>query len=167
MKRLTIIITLLMLISTAVFAQRSPRAVKIIKHYEGCALKAYKCPAGRTTIGYGNTSHAVLGKIITKEIADLYLAEDLKKFESYIDKTIPIDLPENKRSALVSASYNLGKFIKTDLKAQIISGSPNVPVRLRTFCNATVKGKKTKLRGLVKRRNTEATLYDKNYLDFE
>ena len=27
----------------------------LIKHFEGCELKAYKCPAGVWTIGYGHT----------------------------------------------------------------------------------------------------------------
>ena len=31
----------------------------LIKHFEGLNLKAYKCPAGKLTIGYGHTGKDV------------------------------------------------------------------------------------------------------------
>ena len=33
----------------------SKNGLELIKHFEGCELKAYKCPAGVWTIGYGST----------------------------------------------------------------------------------------------------------------
>ena len=30
------------------------KGLNLIKTFEGCKLKAYKCPAGVLTIGYGN-----------------------------------------------------------------------------------------------------------------
>ena len=33
----------------------SENGLDLIKHFEGCELKAYKCPAGVWTIGYGHT----------------------------------------------------------------------------------------------------------------
>ena len=33
----------------------SQYGIDLIKHFEGCELKAYKCPAGVWTIGYGHT----------------------------------------------------------------------------------------------------------------
>ena len=32
----------------------SENGLELIKHFEGCELKAYKCPAGVWTIGYGH-----------------------------------------------------------------------------------------------------------------
>ena len=33
----------------------SQAGIDLIKHFEGCELKAYYCPAGILTIGYGHT----------------------------------------------------------------------------------------------------------------
>ena len=33
-----------------------PEGLELIKHFEGCELKAYWCPAGVLTIGYGHTA---------------------------------------------------------------------------------------------------------------
>ncbi len=33
----------------------SNNGLQLIKHFEGLVLKAYKCPAGVWTIGYGHT----------------------------------------------------------------------------------------------------------------
>ena len=37
----------------------------LIKHFEGCELYAYKCPAGVWTIGYGHTKGVEPGMQIT------------------------------------------------------------------------------------------------------
>ena len=33
----------------------SQKGLDLIKEFEGCSLKAYKCVAGKWTIGYGHT----------------------------------------------------------------------------------------------------------------
>ena len=50
----------------------------LIKKYEGCKLKAYKCPEGIWTIGWGNTTYedgrpVKEGDIIAQEKADYLL----------------------------------------------------------------------------------------------
>ena len=35
----------------------SDEGIALIKKYEGCELKAYLCPAGVWTIGYGHTKN--------------------------------------------------------------------------------------------------------------
>ena len=49
----------------------------IIKKYEGLRLKAYLCPAGIPTIGYGHTKGVVLGQVCTKEEAEEWMKSQL------------------------------------------------------------------------------------------
>ena len=62
----------------------SSKGVSLIKSFEGCRLKAYKCPAGVWTIGYGHTSGVKEGDTITQEQADEYLRNVLAKYEKYV-----------------------------------------------------------------------------------
>lgn len=59
----------------------SSKGVSLIKQFEGCRLKAYKCPAGVWTIGYGHTAGVKEGDIITQETAESYLRNDLVQYE--------------------------------------------------------------------------------------
>lgn len=82
--------------------------VAIIKHFEGLKLKAYKCPAGVWTIGYGHTGPDVMpGLIITEARADELLAADLAKFEAGVARLAPVTT-DNQFSALVSFAFNVG-----------------------------------------------------------
>lgn len=81
----------------------------IIKQFEGCRLKAYKCPAGVWTIGYGHTGGVVPGQTITQAQADALLATDLEKFERKVEKyNNTYRFSPNEFDALVSFAFNLG-----------------------------------------------------------
>ena len=98
--------------------------IDIIKHFEGLRTVAYKCPAGRWTIGYGHTGlvgdmpvHA--GMIITEAKAESLLRSDLKwcedavngLIEKYYEETGAIPTPPgllDSFAALVSLTYNVG-----------------------------------------------------------
>ena len=62
------------------------KGLKLVKSFEGLYLKAYKCPAGVWTIGYGHTGK-VNGKAIrsgmkiTEKTADQLLRKDMEEFE--------------------------------------------------------------------------------------
>lgn len=45
--------------------------IEHVKSFEGLRLKAYKCPSGVLTIGYGHTFGVVPNMSITKESASL------------------------------------------------------------------------------------------------
>ena len=52
----------------------SQKGINLIKEFEGCRLKAYKCPAGVWTIGYGHTSNVKprrSGKITSRRFKDV------------------------------------------------------------------------------------------------
>lgn len=83
----------------------------LIKKYEGLRLNAYKCSAGKWTIGYGTTIYpngrkVQPGDTCTEEQAERYLAYHLEnEINRYLDKDFP-DLPTHKREALQSLLYN-------------------------------------------------------------
>ena len=72
-------------------------------------MKAYKCPAGKWTIGYGHTGKDVYeGKVITEEGAVQLLRQDLKIFENAVKRNVKVNLTQNQRDALISWTFNLG-----------------------------------------------------------
>ena len=83
-------------------------AIPLIKEFEGCKLKAYKCPAGIWTIGYGHTDRVKEGDEITQDQADKLLASDIDLFTSGVKRLVHSDLNPNQYGALVSFAFNLG-----------------------------------------------------------
>ena len=83
-------------------------AVPIIKEFEGCKLKAYKCPADVWTIGYGHTDGVKEGDEITQQEADRLLAADVDLFTSGVQRLVTSDINRNQLGALVSFAFNLG-----------------------------------------------------------
>ena len=45
----------------------SEYAEEVLKEHEGLRLKAYRCPGGVLTIGYGHTKNVKPGDVIDKE----------------------------------------------------------------------------------------------------
>ena len=136
--------------------------LSLIKSFEGLRLKAYKCPAGVWTIGYGHTGKDVKpGMIITEEQAEEYLRQDLERFEKGVDDLVEVDINENQYSALVSLAYNigLGNFKKSTLLKLINKGNQNELEAVHSQFKRWVYANKKVLPGLVKRREAEFKLY--------
>lgn len=139
--------------------------IDLIKEFEGCQLKAYKCPAGVWTIGIGHTG-AVDGKpvcagmTITQQKAEELLSECLeKRYEPAVRKFNGLN--QNQYDALVSFCYNLGPGIfKGNLLNAINAKDWNdVARQMRLYNKARVNGVLTELKGLTRRRNAEAELF--------
>lgn len=134
----------------------TPNILTFITKFEGCHLKAYKCPAGVWTIGIGNTSHAGPGKVITNDIAQTYLLEDCKRFEKHVNLNVNRKLKMYEYHSLVSFTFNVGYRITGDLRTYINLGlTDKVTGKLNLYTHA---GKKV-LNGLVRRRAAECKLY--------
>ena len=90
--------------------ETSESMIAVIKKFEGLRLKAYKCPAGVQTIGYGHTRNFKFSENykITEEQAEKFLHEDLKKFENSIKKLVKVPLSQCQFDALVSFTFNVG-----------------------------------------------------------
>lgn len=139
-------------------------AINLIKEHEGCRLKAYKCPAGIDTIGYGNTYYedgtkVKPGDVITQDRADKLLMFILEGFLKSILKVLKVNLTPNQIGAIVSFVYNvgLGNFLKSTLLKKL-NGNPNDPTIKDEFMKWN-KANGKELAGLTKRRQKEAELY--------
>lgn len=87
----------------------SQTGIDLIKKFEGCRLTAYKCAAGVWTIGFGHTNGVKAGQKITNAQAELFLKEDLKKFEDKVNKyNKKYGWSQCEFDALVSFAFNLG-----------------------------------------------------------
>jgi len=142
------------------------KGIDLVKHFEGCYLKAYKCPAGVWTIGYGHTSGVKEGMEITKVEAEIMLINDLNKVAIMIEKFLPKTLNDNQFSALVSFAFNcgVGALESSTALKRIRQGDMEGAADALTLWNkATVNGKKVVLKGLVRRREAEKQLF----LEFE
>lgn len=88
-------------------------AVKLIAEFEGFSAKPYLCPAGKWTIGYGDTMWkgkpvTSLTKHITRAEADYALENRLKGFQAELDSLVNVPLNSNRNAALLSFIYNVG-----------------------------------------------------------
>ena len=128
----------------------------LLKKFEGCKLKAYRCPAGVCTIGYGHTSSAgapevVDGMTITQAQADEILKRDLVKFESAVTDLVKVRLTQNQFDVLVDFAYNagIGNLKSSTLLKKVNAGDLDaVPAELMKW----TKGGGKVLPGLVRRR---------------
>ena len=86
----------------------SPAGLDLIKAHEGYRSKAYLCPAGVWTIGYGHTRGVKPGMTCTKEQAHEWLMEDVKGSEHAVLYLVKSPLTQGQFDALVSFVFNLG-----------------------------------------------------------
>lgn len=80
-----------------------------LKRHEGLRLKPYKCTAGKITIGYGRNLE---DKGISVSEAELMLSNDIREFESSLEKRLPVysssKLNQARKDALTNMAFNLG-----------------------------------------------------------
>jgi len=138
----------------------------LLKKYEGCVLKAYKCPAGVWTIGFGNTFYedgtkVKEGDVITQQRADELAKYIVEQFATSIRAMIKQPLNENQFSACVSLAYNIGTggFKKSSVLRKL-NVNPTDPTIADSF-RLWNKGGGVVLKGLVRRREAEIALYFK------
>lgn len=137
-------------------------AVKLIAESEGCKLKAYRCPAGIPTIGWGRTQGVSLGDVITQQQADGFLLADLTDFTNGVRGLVTRPATLNELGAMVSLAYNigLGAFRGSTVLRQHNAGNISLAAEAFKLWNkARVGGVLTVLPGLVTRRARESALY--------
>ena len=132
---------------------------QLIKDSEGCKLKAYKCPAGIWTIGYGHTGPDVYaGKVITQQEAEVILENDLKKFVDGVDQLVTVQLTKNQLGALVSFAFNVGLGALKNSTLLKILNQGRYADAAEQFLRWNKAGGK-ELPGLTKRREAERSLF--------
>ena len=132
----------------------SEECINAIKGFETLELKAYKCPAGVLTIGYGHTRGVKRGQVITKVQADVLLKGDILNVEKSLN-SMSITFTQGQFDALVDFCFNLGmvKFIGSTLYTKILVHATDDEIA--TQFRRWVYGGGKKLDGLVKRREWE------------
>ena len=132
--------------------------IALIKTFEGCKLRAYRCPAGIWTIGYGSTgSHVKPGMVITPQQAEALLRDDLERFEAAVDEAAP-RASQNQFDAMVAFAFNVGvaAFRSSTLLRKHRSGDyAGARAEFARWNKAAGKV----LAGLTRRRAAEAALY--------
>jgi GH24 family phage-related lysozyme (muramidase) len=134
------------------------KGYNLIKQFEGLRLTAYRCPAGKWTIGYGHTKGVKKGMYISEEVATHFLIEDVQRVEPVINSYDDIyHWTQNEFDALASFAFNCGignlkKLLKYGqrTKSQIADA-----ILLYNKANGRV------LRGLIRRRKAERELFVK------
>lgn len=142
----------------------SNKGIAMIKGHEGFRTRAYRCPAGVWTIGYGHTRSVNSGDVITESQAEKLLRGDLETAERAI-LAHKLPLSQNQFDALVSFVFNVGtgNFSRSSLlkKAKVNVNDASIATEFRKWNKARnpKTGKLEVLPGLVRRREDELKLY--------
>lgn len=135
----------------------SEKGINLIKRFEGCRLFVYLDPVGVPTVGYGHTaglSKGMVGMGITQSQADLYLRQDILKFEVRVNKyNAKYQWTQNEFDALVSFAFNIGSIDQLTAK-----GTRTKATIAEKILHYNKAGGKV-LPGLVKRRQAEYNLF--------
>ena len=139
----------------------SPKGIALIKEFEGLRLKAYLCPGGVWTIGYGHTAGVKSGMVISEAQAEEYLKADLILFERYLNG-LGLALNQNQFDALISFIYNVGtgNFSSSTLLCKVRVNPQDNSIMDEFLRWVYSKGRV--LPGLQRRRLAEMKLYFSN-----
>lgn len=134
----------------------------MIRDFEGLFTKAYLCPAGVWTIGYGHTGlqhkdgTVFKGRKITPAQADELLSYDLHQFEARIAALVKVALAQHEFDALVSFDFNTGALHRSTLLKKLNAGDRAGAAN--EFLKWTRGGGRV-LRGLERRRRVERLMF--------
>jgi len=145
------------------FSEVSSKGIALIKQFEGLELEAYQDSVGVWTVGYGTTRingvAVQANRRITKEEAEKYLLEDLKKqFLPGVKRDVKALVSQSMVDALCCFAYNLGNgnLKNSTLLSELNAGNyENAAARFNDWVKAGGKV----LKGLVTRRNAERALF--------
>ena len=141
----------------------SSKGIDLIKKWEQFRAEPYLCSAGKVTIGYGHTTTASMSQpsITERQAIDL-LVSDLTIFEAQLKPLLKgIELNQNQYDAVVSFCFNLGVYtFKKSTAYKVMKKDPNSKHISDSWIQYRNAGGNY-LRGLLKRRLDELTLYYK------
>lgn len=136
--------------------------LELIKAFEGFFAKPYYCPAGVLTQGYGHTASAgppALGGVWTKDYATRVLARTVaERYAAPVERMLTRKPTQAQFDAMVSLAYNIGvgSFSKSSVLRWFNLGHDK---RAADAFGMWVKGGGKVLPGLVRRRASEALVY--------
>jgi lysozyme len=148
----------------------SDNGLAVVKAFEGCLkpvpgmaghYRPYTCPAGVKTIGWGHTNHHLPhfddGTIWSAQKCDEVLRGDMGVFERHVARHAPEVTIQHRFDALVSWSYNTGGPPSSAVWTYARRGDV---AATRARLARWNKGGGKVLAGLVRRRESEADLFD-------
>lgn len=137
-------------------------AVALIAEREGCRLRAYRCPAGVWTCGWGGTDGVTPATTWTQAEADQRLCSSLTTRALQVAAACTQHPSPHQLGAMVSLQYNIGAaaFAGSTVLRAHNRGDWQAAARAFTLWDkARVNGVLTALPGLTARRAAEAALY--------
>ncbi|ENX22427.1 hypothetical protein F892_01669 [Acinetobacter vivianii] len=141
----------------------SKAGINLITSFEDLKLDAYDDGTGTWTIGFGTTIYpdgirVQQGDHCTIEQAKFFFQHDLRHFQKAVNKAVLVTLSQNQFDALVSLSYNIGQnaFKNSTLLKYLNAGDYQAAADQFLVWN---KGGGQILKGLVRRREVERTLF--------
>jgi len=142
----------------------SRTGLDLIKKFEGCKLTAYLCPAKVPTIGWGFTTwqgkKVQLGLKITQAEADAALLKEYDAYEAKVRKLVKKPLTANQLGALVCFAFNIGVgALGSSTLLKLLNGGKYADAAGQ-FARWN-KGGRKEVRGLTRRRASEAALFGK------
>lgn len=147
----------------------SENGLNLVKKFEGLHkvtedgdVRAYRCPAGKWTIGYGHTRGVKSGLRVSVDECEKLLMEDLHEAGNAVRSAVSVPLSQHQYDALVSFVFNLGagNFRSSTLLKKLNKGLyEEIPAQILRWNKARVDGQLTELRGLTRRRTAEAALW--------
>ncbi len=150
----------------------SEAGINLVKKFEGLDkvteegdVRAYRCPAGRWTIGYGHCKGVKSGMRATEEECLQFLADDLAVAGNVVKSYVNVPLNQQQFDALSSFVFNLGagNFLTSTLLKKLNQGLyDEIPEQIMRWNKARVDGVLKTLRGLTRRRTAEAALFAVN-----
>lgn len=137
----------------------SQQGVDLIKSFESCRLKAYRCPAGVWTIGYGHTSGVRANDEISQAQAERYLKADLVRVEQDVSTLVRVPLTQGQYDALVSFAFNCGtRALSTSTLLRKLNARDYAGASTEFLRWVYADGKR--YAGLERRRNLEKRLFE-------
>jgi len=88
----------------------SERLIKMLKRHEGVKSHAYKCSAGKVTVGVGRNIDENGGIGLTDSEIDMLLANDIKRVDQELTDRFSWyrNLDSVRREAMIDIAFNLG-----------------------------------------------------------
>lgn len=130
-----------------------------LRNFEGLRLKAYKCPSGVWTIGYGHTSGVTPGMEVNQAWAERMLRQDVAAVMKQIEALKIVFEHPGQVDAVADFVFNLGitNFKRSGLLRKIREKSVPAAIcaEFEKWVYATQNGKKVQLDGLKRRRAWE------------
>lgn len=136
----------------------SQKGIDLIKKFEGFRSRAYICPAGVKTIGYGHTAGVKLGQTCSEQQAEVWLKQDLVLCETEVTAwNYMYHWTQSEFDALVSFTFNCGTGSLRNLLKNGTRSREEIRKAILLY-NKDINGKY--LAGLANRRKAELELFN-------